>query len=1306
MVRISITIVFLLHALLVAGALIGACTAIIALGMSNLRESVTRQVSSDVYSGSLLVQNNLHLKTLTTYFYSLDFLRDGDNSFSESESNFLPNSSKVIQWTDLYNLILSSGGDVLHAFEALREGDKWSVCGCRRNMLPPYNGQCQFSSSTLQRAVLVDELENGSFMFNFSTSPPLDLDMLLPQGSRQREILETVTNDHVHMDLPTPCIDCPSDRTSMLIPVSLCISAGSQGGAGKCTRALVTEIGAVHFAREYSALGHASDSTLLLFDASSQTVVLSNKPWNVGKNMSSIISPAMMVRIASMLSTEAASDVELSIEDLVLGAAAFTVGGLKLVHVQITPRSFYFSIINDQIQRASVIATPIFCFVCLLSVALFLAVRIPLKHVARDMTRASRMISAGTRTSTSLLFLKEVAEVDDASQLLHQRLIELKAFVPMNLFVESKLDNSDESWSQPPSHSELSIGKSSLGRESLVGNFPPNNPLTTLRRDRRHDDDEDFENASSVGTGAIEKIEAALQGVPSLTVVDEQGSPADEVSRSNESVPRHRHQQQHRRSKASANWALSAEVLDASEGRRFDVKCFTIMHISIGYDWTSLSKPDFAKKQRHQDETKLSTASDKSTSSITPILGSLASTRKDVVSEQVMSALHPIITSVCKCGGVLELLRPDAVIASFGAHVQYNAAHQLLAARCALMIRRMLPAATFNRSIIALDTGEYYVGTCGNSLSAARVVFGERFTLGRKISRLGHSELGRVVLTESIAVPLLEEFTIIPIDCVMTSEFPNPTTVYELLPRSHIASNKAFAANLARFKLAFSQMRTGRLLLAESTLMELKDDVYPHAERLATAIRAFRMLRGFDNMPYIRREQPAFEAFNTPLITAMLQHRAASPTDALSPPEELGLPQKDSQSSEDGTILKVETLRKDNSNAAALVSPQSPLRQPKDGEGTELPDTFEEERKDSAEGALFHMLDVQNSDVGEQPPDDGEPPIKITDKMYGTLTRSLDTIGCGSFSKVYRGLSATGTLVALKYINLSLRYINEADLVTEVNTACSLRHENIVNHMSWVVAGRFLIIIMEYVPGGSLKSILNGFGRLGVAAVRRYARDTLISLEYIHKHGIVHCDVKPQNLLMAMDGRCKLSDFGSCIAISTPNSSEGNTSSTKQQDQPHNEGEVEDPGSPRISLAQQQQQKENASSTQRDCFSVRGTAIYMAPEVARGEEPQFVSDIWSLGITVFELLTGTLPWQLVQGHHQHSFAAIGSLMKNDTMFLQHVCRGMVEARLDGPAAVLLEQEAPAVFDFLSQCLQSDPKDRPTSSDLLAHAMFL
>ena len=129
-------------------------------------------------------------------------------------------------------------------------------------------------------------------------------------------------------------------------------------------------------------------------------------------------------------------------------------------------------------------------------------------------------------------------------------------------------------------------------------------------------------------------------------------------------------------------------------------------------------------------------------------------------------------------------------------------------------------------------------------------------------------------------------------------------------------------------------------------------------------------------------------------------------------------------------------------------------------------------------------------------------------------------------------------------------------------------------------------LLMEYMPGGSLGDLLIKFGgRLNESMIRSYTDAILCGIHYLHRQGIVHCDIKGKNVLVGTNG-VKLADFGSAKRFA------GNEKCQKT-------------------------------------LQLRGTPLWMAPEVVKQVEQGPASDIWSLGCTVLEMATGRPPWNNV-----------------------------------------------------------------------------
>eukprot|EP01062_Namystynia_karyoxenos_P075853 TRINITY_DN735_c0_g1_i1.p1 TRINITY_DN735_c0_g1~~TRINITY_DN735_c0_g1_i1.p1 ORF type:complete len:1588 (+),score=349.99 TRINITY_DN735_c0_g1_i1:161-4924(+) len=274
-----------------------------------------------------------------------------------------------------------------------------------------------------------------------------------------------------------------------------------------------------------------------------------------------------------------------------------------------------------------------------------------------------------------------------------------------------------------------------------------------------------------------------------------------------------------------------------------------------------------------------------------------------------------------------------------------------------------------------------------------------------------------------------------------------------------------------------------------------------------------------------------------------------------------------------------------------------------------------------------------------------------------TWYRGERCLGRGAFGEVWLAMGDAGQLVALKALplpaptkrrhNKGLRAVNAGmnqdelhALVYEVELMTKLRHENIVWYLGSGVVNRCIVIVMEYLPGGSLMGLLGEFGAIKLGPARRYITDMLDGLFFLHQEGIVHRDLKPANVLLTIEGQCKLADFGASGELASKSKTGG----------------------------------------------IAGTPLYMAPEAVRqaGLKP---SDMWSLGITIIQLLTGKLPYDIPAD----GFNAMG--------FMRRLERGDVVPTV--PLTL-----APGAGALVRACLQHSADARPTAEQLLQHEFLV
>lgn len=153
----------------------------------------------------------------------------------------------------------------------------------------------------------------------------------------------------------------------------------------------------------------------------------------------------------------------------------------------------------------------------------------------------------------------------------------------------------------------------------------------------------------------------------------------------------------------------------------------------------------------------------------------------------------------------------------------------------------------------------------------------------------------------------------------------------------------------------------------------------------------------------------------------------------------------------------------------------------------------------------------------------------------------------------------------------------------EARAAANLTHPNIVTVHDFGLDQDRLFIVMEYVPGTDLKQIIQQKGALPIYQATRLFVQACAGIGYAHRAGLVHCDIKPHNMLITPDNRLKVTDFGIARALA----------SVKHDEQ---------------------------------LQAIWGSPAYFSPEQAAGRAPSPASDVYSLGVVLFEILTGQLPF--------------------------------------------------------------------------------
>ena len=211
-------------------------------------------------------------------------------------------------------------------------------------------------------------------------------------------------------------------------------------------------------------------------------------------------------------------------------------------------------------------------------------------------------------------------------------------------------------------------------------------------------------------------------------------------------------------------------------------------------------------------------------------------------------------------------------------------------------------------------------------------------------------------------------------------------------------------------------------------------------------------------------------------------------------------------------------------------------------------------------------------------------PDTLIDQVFDGRYLVVRKLGTGGMANVYLAEDQElGRRVAIKM--LDDRHSQDEQFVErfrrEAKNAAGLSHPNIVSIYDRGQAEGTYYIAMEYLEGRTLKELLVARGPTPLAVAIDYARQILAALGFAHRHGIVHRDIKPHNVVVAPDGRLKVTDFGIARA---------------------------------------------GTSQMTETGSIIGTAQYLSPEQAKGAPVTPASDIYSVGIVLYEMLTGSVPF--------------------------------------------------------------------------------
>ena len=250
----------------------------------------------------------------------------------------------------------------------------------------------------------------------------------------------------------------------------------------------------------------------------------------------------------------------------------------------------------------------------------------------------------------------------------------------------------------------------------------------------------------------------------------------------------------------------------------------------------------------------------------------------------------------------------------------------------------------------------------------------------------------------------------------------------------------------------------------------------------------------------------------------------------------------------------------------------------------------------------------------------------------------LELIGGGGMADVYKAHDILlDRPVAVKLLHE--QFSNDAEFVNrftvEAKHSAGINHPNIVNIFDvGQDAGRHFIV-MEYVPGETLKARIQREGHLSVAESLSIAKEIASALVQAHRMNIIHCDIKPHNILITKEGHVKVADFGIARAVSAATMTYGN--------------------------------------------NVVGSVHYFSPEQAKGTTLTPKTDVYSLGVVMYEMLTGKVPF------NGETPVAIALKHLQDT----------------APSVRQLDSSIPPVVEaIVSKAMTKEPEARPDSSQLV------
>eukprot|EP01062_Namystynia_karyoxenos_P052621 TRINITY_DN4220_c0_g3_i1.p1 TRINITY_DN4220_c0_g3~~TRINITY_DN4220_c0_g3_i1.p1 ORF type:complete len:1305 (+),score=313.85 TRINITY_DN4220_c0_g3_i1:81-3995(+) len=668
----------------------------------------------------------------------------------------------------------------------------------------------------------------------------------------------------------------------------------------------------------------------------------------------------------------------------------------------------------------------------------------------------------------------------------------------------------------------------------------------------------------------------------------------------------------------------------------------------------------------------------------------------------VLQELPGALSAVQGSGGITHLLSADLLLATWHTHKPCPD-HSYAAAQCAV---RVSAAESASGCATGCARGSVLVGHAGTADSRHPVLLGEPLWQADALSRLCPTLDAPVLVTHPVCVATAGRLRACVVD-VVASAAGRAVKVYELLPAGSVGAEEAAAylegfsslckmdlerccAQLTRLlQQAPGDRHAVRLLRIALGLRATGDQRTAYCRKAQPHLEPLELLGAGVPLPgelddtvtrarWAELNAPGRGGLATEARLAALRavyRRLSSSAEVvqlrLDIEKELGTTLANPLASlpNPTSVSARRTLPDTGSSSTSSGARRRPLRPVRARSASASSRSSSTGGRPPLRGARAAVASSGSDSAGSCPSlgasGEGDPelPAAFATQSGGTVkrwTRSGKLLGRGAFGEVWMGMGEDGGLVALKVLPLkqtgtvqrrlgsgsSTESGGFESLIQEVSLMVHIRHENVVSYLGSCVVPGHIVIVMEYLSGGSLQGLLEQFGRFNgqVAALRRYLVDISCGLGFLHNKGIVHRDLKPHNVLLAIEGQCKLADFGTSGKVS-----------------------------------------EIAARAKRG-MAIAGTPLYMSPEAARGDLGK-PTDVWALGVMICQLWTGQVPYETESGF-------------NLTFFLRRLAK-------DAAFGPKLPEDMPADLESMARsCLERDPALRPSAVDIQNHPFLL